>query len=77
MGELSTSTKQLLTDLSGVIGSISDNSMNLNASSEEMSMVASQAREAMDSINENLASILMVRHFRRRMHSMFHRVSRI
>lgn len=58
VGELSTSTKQLLTDLSGVIGSISDNSMNLNASSEEMSMVASQAREAMDSINENLASIL-------------------
>lgn len=59
VGELSVSTKKLVDNLSSMLGMISSNAMNLNASSEEMNAVASQASDAMESINKNLQDVLL------------------
>lgn len=58
VGALSLSTKRLVDNLSHMIGMISDNTMNLNASSQEMNAVAGQANSAMGSISTDLQNVL-------------------
>ena len=57
-GALTASTKKLVDSLSRMIGLVSDNTMTLNASSEEMNAVAGQASEAVENINRNLQNVL-------------------
>ena len=58
VGALSQSTKMLRENLSEMIGSISDNTMTLNASSEEMNTMSGQASDAMGHIKDNLDNVL-------------------
>lgn len=58
VGDLSKSTKDLVDFLGNMIGAISDNTTNLNASSQEMNAMASQADMAMVNIKENLDGIM-------------------
>lgn len=58
VGALSMSTKKLVDNLSGMLGMIADNTMTLNASSEEMNAAAGQASSAVNNINDNLQSVL-------------------
>lgn len=58
VGKLSASTKSLQESLHNMIGSISENTLSLDRSSNDMSSVARQASDAMDSISENLKSVL-------------------
>lgn len=58
VGALSNSTKKLVDSLSSLIGLISNNTMMLNASSEEMNAEASEASEAMNNINASLENVL-------------------
>lgn len=58
VGKLSASTGRLVENLSRMIGLISDNTMTLNASSEEMNAVAGQASDAMENINSDLQNVL-------------------
>ena len=41
-----------------MIGAISDNTLSLDVASQDMSNIAGQASDAMDSISENLKSVL-------------------
>ncbi len=58
VGALSLSTKKLQDNLSHIIGLISENTMTLNASSEEMNSVAGLASDAVGNINNNLQDVL-------------------
>lgn len=58
VGELSRSTKKLVDNLSSLIGLITNDTMTLNASSEEMNAVATRANDAMNSINADLQNVL-------------------
>lgn len=58
VGALSVSTLALSESLSGIMGAISNNAMNLNTSSQEMNVAAGRANEEMDTINANLRQIL-------------------
>lgn len=58
VGKLSMSTKVLKDNLSIMIGSISENTMTLNASSQEMNAMATKASDAMNHIKDNLSEIL-------------------
>ena len=58
VGALSGSTQKLSDNLSQMIGKISDNTMSLNASSEEMNAVAGQASNAVGNINKDLRNVL-------------------
>lgn len=58
VGALSLSTKKLLDNLSHIIGMISENTMTLNASSEEMNAAAGLASDAVGNINNNLQDVL-------------------
>lgn len=58
VGALSISTQKLADSLSRLIGMISNNTMTLNASSEEMNAVAGQASSAVESINSDLKNVL-------------------
>ena len=58
VGKLSAGTKSLRESLGNMIGSISDNTLSLDVASQDMSNIAGQASDAMDSISENLKSVL-------------------
>lgn len=58
VGKLSAGTKSLRESLSNMIGAISDNTLSLDVASQDMSNIAGQASDAMDSISENLKSVL-------------------
>lgn len=58
VGKLSASTKSLRESLGNMIGAISDNTLSLDVASQDMSNIAGQASDAMDSISENLKSVL-------------------
>ena len=58
VGELSSNTQKLVDSLSKMIGLISNNTMTLNASSQEMNAVAGQASNAMENINSDLRNVL-------------------
>ena len=57
-GALSCNTQTLIDNLSAMIGKISDNTMTLNASSEEMNAAAGQAGNAVGNINDDLRNML-------------------
>lgn len=57
-GALSCNTQTLIDSLSAMIGKISNNSMTLNASSEEMNAAAGQAGNAVGNINDDLHNML-------------------
>lgn len=58
VGKLSAGTKSLRESLGNMIGAISDNTLSLDVASQDMSNIAGQASDAMDSISENLKSAL-------------------
>lgn len=58
VGKLSAGTKSLCESLGNMIGAISDNTLSLDVASQDMSNIAGQASDAMDSISENLKSVL-------------------
>lgn len=58
VGKLSVGTKSLRESLGNMIGAISDNTLSLDVASQDMSNIAGQASDAMDSISENLKSVL-------------------
>lgn len=58
VGELSSNTQKLVDNLSKMIGLISDNTMTLNASSQEMNAIAGQASNAVENINSDLHNVL-------------------
>ena len=58
VGKLSAGTKSLRESLGNMIGAISDNTLSLDVASQDMSNIAWQASDAMDSISENLKSVL-------------------
>ena len=51
-------SKSLRESLGNMIGAISDNTLSLDVASQDMSNIAGQASDAMDSISENLKSVL-------------------
>ena len=57
-GALSCNTQTLIDNLSAMIGKISNNTMTLNASSEEMNAAAGQAGNAVGNINNDLHNML-------------------
>ena len=57
-GALSCNTQILIDSLSAMIGKISNNTMTLNASSEEMNAAAGQAGNAVGNINDDLHNML-------------------
>lgn len=57
-GALSCNTQRLIDSLSAMIGKISNNTMTLNASSEEMNAAAGQAGNAVGNINDDLHNML-------------------
>lgn len=57
-GALSCNTQTLIDNLSAMIGKISNNTMTLNASSEEMNAAAGQAGNAVGNINDGLHNML-------------------
>ena len=57
-GALSCNTQTLIDNLSVMIGKISNNTMTLNASSEEMNAAAGQAGNAVGNINDDLHNML-------------------
>lgn len=57
-GALSCNTQTLIDRLSAMIGKISNNTMTLNASSEEMNAAAGQAGNAVGNINDDLHNML-------------------
>ena len=57
-GALSCNTQTLIDNLSAMIGKISNNTMTLNASSEEMNAAAGQAGKAVGNINDDLHNML-------------------
>lgn len=57
-GALSCNTQTLIYNLSAMIGKISNNTMTLNASSEEMNAAAGQAGNAVGNINDDLHNML-------------------
>lgn len=59
VGALSGSTQKLSDNLSRMIGMISNNTMTLNASSQEMNAVAGQASSAVGNINKDLKEVLV------------------
>ncbi len=58
VGALSCNTQTLIDNLSVMIGKISNNTMTLNASSEEMNAAAGQAGNAVGNINDDLHNML-------------------
>ena len=58
VGKLSAGTKSLRESLGNMIGAISDNTLSLDVAFQDMSNIAGQASDAMDSISENLKSVL-------------------
>lgn len=58
VGKLSAGTKSLRESLGNMIGAISDNTLSLDVASQDMSNIAGKASDAMDSISENLKSVL-------------------
>ena len=58
VGQLSISTQKLVDSLSEMIGMISNNTIKLNASSQEMNVVAGQASNAVENINKDLNDVL-------------------
>lgn len=58
VGKLSAGTKSLRESLGNMIGAISDNTLSLDVASQDMSNIAGQASDDMDSISENLKSVL-------------------
>lgn len=58
VGALSCNTQTLIDNLSAMIGKISNNTMTLNASSEEMNAAAGQAGNAVGNINDDLHNML-------------------
>ena len=58
VGALSCNTQTLIDNLSVMIGKISNNTMTLNASSEEMNAAAGQAGNAVGNINNDLHNML-------------------
>lgn len=58
VGKLSAGTKSLRESLGNMTGAISDNTLSLDVASQDMSNIAGQASDAMDSISENLKSVL-------------------
>ena len=58
VGKLSAGTKSLRESLGNMIGAISDNTLSLDVASQDMSNIAGQASDAMDSISENLKRVL-------------------
>ena len=58
VGKLSAGTKSLRESLGNMIGTISVNTLSLDVASQDMSNIAGQASDAMDSISENLKSVL-------------------
>lgn len=58
VGKLSAGTKSLRESLGNMIGAISDNTLSLDVASQDMSNIVGQASDAMDSISENLKSVL-------------------
>ena len=58
VGKLSAGTKSRRESLGNMIGAISDNTLSLDVASQDMSNIAGQASDAMDSISENLKSVL-------------------
>lgn len=58
-GALSCNTQTLIDNLSAMIGKISNNTMTLNASSEEMNAAAGQAGNAVGNINDDLHNMLI------------------
>ena len=58
VGKLSAGTKSLRESIGNMIGAISDNTLSLDVASQDMSNIAGQASDAMDSISENLKSVL-------------------
>lgn len=58
VGKLSAGTKSLRESLGNMIGAISDNTLSLDVASQDMSNISGQASDAMDSISENLKSVL-------------------
>ena len=58
-GALSCNTQTLIDNLSAMIGKISNNTMTLNASSEEMNAAAGQAGNAVENINDDLHNMLI------------------
>lgn len=57
-GALSCNTQTLIDNLSAMIGKISNNTMTLNASSEEINAAAGQAGNAVGNINDDLHNML-------------------
>ena len=57
-GALSCNTQTLIDSLSAMIGKVSNNTMTLNASSEEMNAAAGQAGNAVGNINDDLHNML-------------------
>ena len=57
-GALSCNTQTLIDSLSAMIGKISNNTMTLNASSEEMNAAVGQAGNAVGNINDDLHNML-------------------
>ena len=57
-GALSCNTQTLIDNLSAMIGKISNNTMTLIASSEEMNAAAGQAGNAVGNINDDLHNML-------------------
>lgn len=57
-GALSCNTQTLIDSLSAMIGKISNNTMTLNASSEEMNAAAGQAGNAVGNINNDMHNML-------------------
>lgn len=57
-GALSCNTQTLIDNLSAMIGKISNNTMTLNASSEEMNAAAGQAGNVVGNINDDLHNML-------------------
>lgn len=57
-GALSCNTQTLIDSLSAMIGKISNNTMTLNVSSEEMNAAAGQAGNAVGNINDDLHNML-------------------
>lgn len=57
-GALSCNTQTLIDSLSAMLGKISNNTMTLNASSEEMNAAAGQAGNAVGNINDDLHNML-------------------
>ena len=58
VGKHSAGTKSLRESIGNMIGAISDNTLSLDVASQDMSNIAGQASDAMDSISENLKSVL-------------------